>query len=50
MPNMKVQGKKVYVKPIYWAVFVSTKLIIIILAIIFILKEFTNVLDGVWIF
>jgi len=50
MPNMRVKGKKVYVKPIYWAVFVSTKIIIIILAIIFVLKEFTDVLNGFWIF
>jgi len=50
MPNMRFKGKKVYVKPIYWAVIISIKLIIILLAIIFVLKEFTGVLDGIWIF
>ncbi|WNY23465.1 hypothetical protein MmiHf6_07720 [Methanimicrococcus hongohii] len=50
MPNMKVNGRKVYVKPIYWAIFWTSKLIILILATIFVLKEFTDVLDGVWFF
>ncbi|MDL2261498.1 hypothetical protein LJC08_04630 [Methanimicrococcus sp. OttesenSCG-928-J09] len=50
MPKMNVKGKKVYVKPIYWAIFWSTKVIIVLLMIIFILHEFTDVLDGIWIF
>lgn len=47
---MNVKGKKIYVKPIYWIIFWTSKLIILILATIFILKEFTDVLDGFWIF
>ncbi|MDR0767545.1 MAG: hypothetical protein LBE57_03780 [Methanosarcinales archaeon] len=50
MPNMKVKGQKIYVKPIYWIIFWTSKLIILILMIIFVLSEFTNVLDGIWIF
>ncbi|WNY26146.1 hypothetical protein [Methanolapillus millepedarum] len=45
MPTMRVKGKKVKVAPIYWAIFLSTKIIIVILFIIFVLKEFTHVLD-----
>jgi hypothetical protein len=47
---MKVKGQKIYVKPIYWIIFWTSKLIILILMIIFVLSEFTNVLDGIWIF
>jgi|GEM_PF-1589658 len=45
MPKMKVNGKKVEVKMIYWLIFLSTKIVILILAIIFILVTFTNMLD-----
>ncbi|WNY27421.1 hypothetical protein [Methanolapillus ohkumae] len=45
MPKMRVQGKKVKVPLLYWAIFLSTKIIIVILAILFALKEFTHILD-----
>jgi hypothetical protein len=45
MPKMKVKGQKVEVKMIYWLIFLSTKIIIVILVIIFILVTFTNYLD-----
>ncbi|MDV0447580.1 hypothetical protein MsAg5_14870 [Methanosarcinaceae archaeon Ag5] len=45
MPTMRVKGKKVKVAPIYWAIFLSTKIIIVILAAIFVLKNFTHYLD-----
>jgi len=50
MPNMSVQGKKVYVKPIYWIIFWTSKIIIVFLMLIFIIVNFTSILDGVWIF
>ncbi|WNY28083.1 hypothetical protein MmiEs2_02640 [Methanimicrococcus stummii] len=50
MPKIKYMGNQAQVKPIYWAIFWSTKVIIVFLMIIFILHEFTDVLDGIWIF
>ena len=50
MPNMKVKGKKVHVAPIYWIIFWTSKVIIVLLMILFIVVNFTNLLDGVWIF
>jgi len=50
MPKMNVQGKKVYVAPIYWIIFWTSKLIIVLMMILFIIVNFTNLLDGFWIF
>ena len=50
MPNMTFQGKRVYVKPIYWIIFWTSKAIIVLLMILFIIVNFTDLLDGVWIF
>jgi hypothetical protein len=50
MPKMNVQGRKVYVKPIYWLIFWGSKIIILLLMILFVIVNFTNLLDGVWIF
>jgi hypothetical protein len=50
MPKMTVQGKKVYVAPIYWIIFWTSKVIIVLMMALFIVVNFTDLLSGVWIF
>jgi hypothetical protein len=50
MPKMTFQGKRVYVAPIYWMIFWTSKVIIVLLLILFLIVNFTSLLDGVWIF
>jgi len=44
----KVKGKEVQAKPIYWIIFLTPKIIIIVLFIIFLLSVATDILDGFW--
>jgi len=50
MPKMTVQGRKVHVEPIYWIIFWGSKLLVALMAILFIVVNFTDLLAGFWIF